>query len=376
MINTPTPKFDSDLTKTILELEHLKNRPLKNTTSESIFLQLKSLLHAVEAVTSARIEGNHTTIASYIEKRDDDSHKNDEQIIEISNLIDGLDFIDRFVMEEPISADFIKELHRIVVGDLTHEGDKRAGAWRDEPRYIANAEHQPPEPYDVPDLMRELIDYINNDDSEQYDLLKIAITNHRFVWIHPFGNGNGRTDRLLTYALLCKKGYIAPNRMRLFNPTAVFAGDRNKYYDMLALADDYKDEHILEWCEYFLSGVRDEIKKSESLADADFVNKKILLPSVDRMEKAGIISRLESNILGRAIRLNTIKAGDIKDLWDRDVTSVAIAQQIKKLRDRNLIKATHEGGREYEISFENSELTRVTLEQMDLAGLLPIRVDR
>lgn len=375
MINTPTPKFDSDLTKTILELEHLKNRSLKNTTSESIFLQLKNLLHAVEAVTSARIEGNHTTIASYIEKRDDDSHKNDEQIIEISNLIDGLDFIDKYVMEEPISADFIKELHRIVVGDLTHEGDKRASAWRDEPRYIANAEHQPPEPYDVPDLMRELIDYINNDNSEQYDLLKIAITNHRFVWIHPFGNGNGRTDRLLTYALLCKKGYIAPNRMRLFNPTAVFAGDRNKYYDMLALADDYKDEHILEWCEYFLSGVRDEIKKSESLADADFVNKKILLPSVDRMEKAGIISRLESNILGRAIRLNTIKAGDIKDLWDRDVTSVAIAQQIKKLRDRNLIKPTKEGGREYEISFDNSELTRVTLEQMDLAGLLPIRVD-
>ena len=376
MINTPTPKFDSDLTKTILELEHLKNRPLKNTTSESIFLQLKSLLHAVEAVTSARIEGNHTTIASYIEKRDDDSHKNDEQIIEISNLIDGLDFIDKYVMEEPISADFIKELHRIVVGDLTHEGDKRAGAWRDEPRYIANTKHQPPEPYDVPDLMRELINYINSNEGEQYDLLKIAIANHRFVWIHPFGNGNGRTDRLMTYALLCKKGYIAPNKMRLFNPTAIFAGDRNKYYDMLALADDYKDEHILEWCEYFLSGVRDEIKKSESLADAEFVNKKILLPSVDRMEKAGVVSKLESNILGRAIRLGAIKAGNIKDLWGREVTSVAIAQQIKKLRDRNLIKATHEGGREYEITFENSELTRVTLEQMDLAGLLPIRVDR
>lgn len=79
MINTPSPKFDSGLTNIILELEHLKNRPLKNATSESVFLQLKSLLHAVEAVTSARIEGNHTTIASYIEKRDDDSHKNDEQ---------------------------------------------------------------------------------------------------------------------------------------------------------------------------------------------------------------------------------------------------------------------------------------------------------
>ena len=376
MINTPTPKFDSSLTKIILELEHLKNRPVKTTTSESVFLQLKNLLHAVEAVASARIEGNHTTIASYIEKRDDKNYENDEQIIEISNLIVGLDFIDRYVMDEPISADFIKELHRVVVSGLTHEGDKRAGAWRDEPRFIANAKHQPPEPYDVPDLMRELIGYINSDDGEQYDLLKIAIANHRFVWIHPFGNGNGRTDRLMTYALLCKKGYIAPGRMRLFNPTAVFAGDRNKYYDMLALADDYKDNHILEWCEYFLSGVRDEIKKSESLADAEFVNKKILLPAIDRMEKASNISHLESNILGRAVRLGVIKASDIKDLWGREVTSVAIAQQLKKLRDRNLLKPTREGGREYEISFENSELTRVALEQMDLAGLLPIRVDK
>lgn len=376
MINTPIPKFDSGLTKIILELEQLKSRPQKSTTSENVFLQLKGLLHAVEAVASARIEGNHTTIASYIEKRWQSGYKNDEQIVEISNLIAGLDFIDKYVMEEPISANFIKELHRIVVNGLTHEGDKREGSWRSEPRYIANAKHQPPQAYDVPDLMRELIDYINSDDSEQYDLLKIAIANHRFVWIHPFGNGNGRTDRLLTYALLCKKGYIAPNKMRLFNPTAIFAGDRNKCYDMLALADDYKDKHILEWCEYFLSGIRDEIRKSESLADAEFVNKKILLPSIERMEKAAIISRLESNILGRAVRLNTIKASDIKDLWEREVTSVAIAQQIKKLRDRNLIRPTKEGGREYEISFENSELTRITLEQMDLAGLLPIRVDR
>lgn len=376
MIKTPTPKFDSNLTKTILELEHLKNRPLVNTTSETVFLQLKNLLHAVEAVASARIEGNHTTIASYIEKRDDDAHRNDEQITEISNLITGLNFIDQYILEEPISADFIKELHRIVVGGLVREGDKRAGAWRNESRRIANAKHQLPEPYDVPDLMRELIDYINNDEDSQYDLLKIAIASHRFVWIHPFGNGNGRTDRLMTYALLCKKGYIMPSKMRLFNPTAIFAGDRNKYYDMLALADDYEDEHILMWCEYFLSGVRDEIKKAEVLTDAEYVNKKILFPAIERMEKASNISHLESTILNRAARLKVIKASDIKDLWGREVTSVAVAQQLKKLRERNLIKSIKTGGREYEISFENSDLTRVALEQMDLEGLLPIRVDQ
>ena len=376
MIKTPVPEYGSNLTNIILELESLKGRPLKSTTSENIFLQLKNLLHAVEAVSSARIEGNHTTIASYIEKRNNNSYRNDEQITEISNLIAGLDFIDQCIEDEEISADFIKELHRVVVDGLTNEGDSRAGAWRNEPRFIANAKQQPPEPADVPDCMRELIEYINTDNGSQFDLLKIAIANHRFVWIHPFGNGNGRTDRLITYAMLCKKGYIAPNKMRLFNPTAVFAGDRNKYYDMLALADDYSDKHVLAWCEYFLSGVRDEIKKSECLADVDFVNKKVLLPAIDRMEKASNISHLEGNILSRAVRLGTIKASDIKDLWGRNITPVAIAQQLKKLRERDLLKPTKEGGREYEICFENSELTRVTLEQMDIAGLLPIRVDR
>ena len=74
-----------------------------------------------------------------------------------------------------------------------------------------------------------------------------------------------------------------------------------------------------------------------------FVNKKILLPSVDRMEKAGVISKLEGNILGRATRLDVIKASGIKDLWGREVISATIAQQIKKLRDRKLLKLTREG---------------------------------
>ena len=45
------------------------------------------------------------------------------------------------------------------------------------------------------------------DDSPKYDLLKVAIAHHRFVWVHPFSNGNGRTVRLFTYAMLVKLGF-------------------------------------------------------------------------------------------------------------------------------------------------------------------------
>jgi len=55
--------------------------------------------------------------------------------------------------------------------------------------------------------MEELFTFINNDDDKKYDLIKTALAHHRFVWIHPFDNGNGRTVRLFTYVLLVKLGF-------------------------------------------------------------------------------------------------------------------------------------------------------------------------
>ena len=69
----------------------------------------------------------------------------------------------------------------------------------------------------VDELMSELMDFIAEENGPKYDLLKAAIAHHRFVWIHPFGNGNGRTVRLLTYAMLLKAGFNA-NAGRIINP--------------------------------------------------------------------------------------------------------------------------------------------------------------
>mgnify|MGYP001163037480 CR=1 FL=1 len=71
----------------------------------------------------------------------------------------------------------------------------------------------------------------------------------------------------------------------------------------------------------------------------------------------------------------TIKAADIADLWDKEVTSGAIANQIKRMREAGYLVAVREGGREYSINFIDNELTRLVLDQMESEGLLPIRVD-
>ncbi|MDR3298244.1 MAG: Fic family protein [Candidatus Nomurabacteria bacterium] len=371
MIRTPEPKFNSELTETIIRLEHLRGRKVGGTTNPLIFMQLKNLFHIVEALSSARIEGNHTTLLGFIAKKN--ANKTDESMREITNLMEALDFIDQNIADSQIDRNFILELHRIVVKNLTREGDDDTGGYRR--KNVRVGRHNPPSHYDVPDLMRELVDYIDEDCNERTDLLKIAIAHHQFVWIHPFGNGNGRTVRLLTYAMLCQRGYITPNAMRLFNPTAVFAGNRNEYYDMLEKADRQTDEGILAWCGYFLSGIFVETEKTQKLADKTYVNSKLLIPAIEKLNSAGVLTVMETGILNRAAKNGSIKAADIADLWDKPVTSSAIANQIKKLRDANYLMATKPNGREYVLRFTDNVLTGLTLMQMEDEGLLPERVN-
>lgn len=374
MIKTPEPKYNSKLTGIIFQLEHLRGRTVPSNTNQQIFIQLKNLFHIIEALSSAHIEGNHTTLAGFVEKRAA-GEQTDENMNEIINLMKALDFIDEHINNTQINRDFILELHKIVVDNLKHEGDDHVGGFRNKDVTIANSQHIPPSHYDVSDLMRELIKYINADANSQDELLKISLAHHRFVWIHPFGNGNGRTVRLLTYAMLCKKGYIEPNALRLFNPTAVFAGDRHKYYDMLERADKGTDKDLLEWSEYFLSGIKDETEKTLRLSDSNFVNNKLFLPAISKLNAAGVISKLEANILERTVRRSTIRAADIFDLWNKNVIPSTVANQLRKLRDAGFLIPTKEGGREYSLNFIDNVLTRLVLDQMEKENLLPIRVD-
>ena len=90
----------------------------------------------------------------------------------------------------------------MVVSDLKTppigEGDPTPGIYRYKNVRIAKANFVPPDFNQVDSYMNELFEFINRTDLPKYDLLKTAIAHHRFVWIHPFSNGNGRTVRLFT----------------------------------------------------------------------------------------------------------------------------------------------------------------------------------
>ena len=67
------------------------------------------------------------------------------------------------------------------------------------------AEYIPPEYIDIPDLLEELVEYVNTTDD--HPLIIAAIVHYQLVTIHPFEDGNGRTARLMSGYILDYYGY-------------------------------------------------------------------------------------------------------------------------------------------------------------------------
>jgi len=368
------PEFSSPITDLVIDLDFLRKKEFSGTTHPVIFFQLKHIFHFLESLGSARIEGNNTTLAEYIDSKVQGGQKVPEKIQEIQNIESAMDFIDQVIKDHPINRALISELHKRVVQNLSFshgEGDRTPGAYRKSNVQINHSSHTPPEAFKIEEYMQELYAFISKRDSPKFDLLKTALVHHRFVWIHPFTNGNGRTVRLLTYAMLVKQGFNI-HVGRILNPTAVFCINRSSYYDHLALADTGEKEGLLKWCEYVLRGIKSEIEKIDKLLDYSYLSKEILLPSLEDALKKEYLTSVEAKILQKAIHKQLIQAEDIKELFPGRASS-EISRQIKRLLDKKILLPEGEGKRKYLIRFDQSSLLRSVMETLSARGFVPLR---
>jgi Fic family protein len=103
-----SPDFSSPLTDLIIELDYLRKKKLGGSTIPQIFFQLKSIFHTLESIGSARIEGNHTTIAEYIEYKIRSDKPPEMNVLEIINMEKALDFIDENIANTSFSGNYTK----------------------------------------------------------------------------------------------------------------------------------------------------------------------------------------------------------------------------------------------------------------------------
>lgn len=124
----------------------------------------------------------------------------------------------------------ITHLHRIAIQDIY----ACAGNYRTQPVDIHGTDHLPPRWEDVPTLVEEMCDYVNeNWDKSPIHLAAYAMW--RLNWIHPFMGGNGRTSRVVSYLVLCiRLEYNLPITKTI--PEQIVE-KREPYYEALDSAD-------------------------------------------------------------------------------------------------------------------------------------------
>lgn len=128
----------------------------------------------------------------------------------------------------------LMELARIAVDQLI----ENPGAYRQTPMKIRSAKgdarHEPPRWEDVPDLVDEMCEYVNQNWNKPA-LHLAAYLLWRVNWIHPFSDGNGRTARAISYLVLCVR-----LRQRLPGDRTMpdfISDEKSPYYSGLEAAD-------------------------------------------------------------------------------------------------------------------------------------------
>lgn len=370
------PSFDSPLVDVLTDLEHLRRLQLQGSTPAPVFFQLKHIFHMLESLGSARIEGNHTTLADYVESSLEGSATKGDQLREVGNIEEAMTYIETSMEAGlPFTEHFVRELHAIAVRDLEREGDKTPGAYRSGQVHIAQSNHQPPDPVQVPGYMQELIAFINRSDPPKYDLIKVALAHHRFGWVYPFGNGNGRVVRLLTYALMIKYGFNVKAGGRILNPTAVFCNDRDKYYEMLACADVGSPTNLEQWCVYVLQGVLTELQKVDRLTQYEYLSARILMPTLAYARHRGLLTPLEESVLQLAVKKRVVKSGDLGGAMP-DLNATQRTYQIKKLVERRMLQPIEANARQYTIGFDNNYLIRGMIHALSQEGFISASLAR
>jgi len=162
-----------------------------------------------EAIASSQIEGAATTtrVALELLKTGRRPRNESEQMI-LNNYAAIREITTR--LKEPLGVQLIIDIHELMTSNT--DASRYAGNFRDHPIYVkdlitGDIAFTAPKFPEVNGLVEQLLVFINNEDDFIHPILKASILHFLIGYIHPFGDGNGRTARALYYWFLIKKGY-------------------------------------------------------------------------------------------------------------------------------------------------------------------------
>jgi Fic family protein len=198
------------------------------------------------------------------------------QEIEVGNVLGAMNVILREVVERNrtslVTPELIKRFHALVGADLGEHFDAVPGRFRSDERVVGS--YRCPRHEDVPMLIERLCEWLQQefgyrDGTQTFaDAVVQAIVTHVYLeWIHPFGDGNGRTGRLLEFYVLLRAGNpdIASHVLSNF-----YNATRPEYYRQLQVCQRNND--VSSFIAYAVTGYRDGLLESlRTIQENNFV---------------------------------------------------------------------------------------------------------
>lgn len=217
-------------------------RPLSPETLQS----LKEYYRIGTTFSSNAIEGNSLTESEtkvIIENGLTIEGKPLRDIYEAVGHAKAYDYLYELNRDEPITEAMICNIHRLFYQQIDVE---KAGEYRKVPVFISGSKFAVAPVAEISKRMKQLVHWYNNNENKLHPIILAAEFHKRFVFIHPFIDGNGRVARLLMNLSLMRNDY---------NIAIIPAVTRAEYIEVLEKA--HNDD------EAFISFIADRVMMTQ-----------------------------------------------------------------------------------------------------------------
>lgn len=195
-------EFDN-ITKLKNELDRLRPLP------PEVIKNLSEVYRVEWTYNSNAIEGNTLSLNEtkiVLEQGLTIGGKRLQEHLEVINHSEAIDFVEDYVSDDnkPINENVLKQIHYLILKNID---TKNAGNYRQVNVRISGSKHTPPHFLQVKNEMEKLFDWYEEKKDQLHPVELATLFHFKFVYIHPFSDGNGRTARLLMNLILMKNGY-------------------------------------------------------------------------------------------------------------------------------------------------------------------------
>ena len=276
---------------------------------------------------------------------------------EILNLKKAYDDVGGLAPSGPefeVTEAAIRKIHCIITSDIEHKYNV-PGGYRREDVKVGNAEHggtyRPPKALDdIKKLMGEFIAWINSKEViNALPPVRAALAHYHLALIHPFGDGNGRTARLVEAMILHQAGFkYVPVMLSNY-----YYKNIDEYFWAFSNARKNEEHDVTPFVDFMLRGLVDALKEIKQ-GITFFIRKFTLHDYYDFLVNGRKITKRQHDLLllllddGRIFKLPDLFSGPPFSLLYNGVTERTARRDLKRLLDGELLKKGE--GNAYELN--------------------------